>query len=125
MAGGMTHGTKSMPRHLRCPLAGMLCTKCATMKPIKALNTTAVMAKMHDCLTTSQNVCRLNSKVKLLSPTKRSIDLLSVARCSEYRAGYKANNAVGKINGNAMKQATVDLHCIALRKPAREREPAI
>ena len=24
MAGGMTHGTRSMPRHLRCPLAGTL-----------------------------------------------------------------------------------------------------
>src|ERR1043165_6462191 len=76
IAGGMTHGTSSMPRHLRWPLDGMLCTKCATMKPISAL-------KMQDCFTTSQKVSRLNRKTKLPSPTKRSIDLLSVARCSE------------------------------------------
>ena len=30
-------GMSSMPRHLRCPLAGTLCTKCATKKPISAL----------------------------------------------------------------------------------------
>src|SRR5882672_8487832 len=34
MADGITHGTRSMPRHLRCPLAGTLCTKWATKKPI-------------------------------------------------------------------------------------------
>ena len=50
IAGGITHGTSSMPRHLRWPLAGMLWTKCATMKPISALKITAVMAKMQDCL---------------------------------------------------------------------------
>ena len=83
MAGGITHGTSSMPRHLRCPLAGMLCTKCATMKPISALKMTAVMAKMQDCCTTIQKVSRLNRKVKLPRPTKRSIDLFSVARWSE------------------------------------------
>ena len=35
MAGGITHGTSSMPRHLRWPRLGMLCTKCATMNPIE------------------------------------------------------------------------------------------
>src|SRR5919197_858616 len=80
MAGGITHGTSSMPRHLRWPLLGMLCTKCATMKPISALKTTAVMAKMQDCCTTIQNVSRLNRKVKLERPTNRSIDLFSIAR---------------------------------------------
>ena len=83
MAGGITHGTSSMPRHLRWPLAGMLCTKCATMKPISALKMTAVMAKMQDCCTTIQNVSRLNRNVKLSKPTKRSIDLFSVARWIE------------------------------------------
>src|SRR5262245_53125059 len=83
MAGGITHGTSSMPRHLRWPFDGMLWTKCATTKPMMALKITAVMAKMHDCCTTIQNVSRLNRKVKLPRPTKRSIDLLSVARCSE------------------------------------------
>ena len=83
MAGGMTHGTSSMPRHLRWPLAGMLCTKCATMKPMMALKITAVMAKMQDCCTTIQNVSRLNRNRKLSKPTKRSIDLLSVARWIE------------------------------------------
>ena len=83
MAGGITHGTSSMPRHLRWPLAGMLCTKWATMKPMSALKMTAVMAKMQDCCTTIQNVSRLNRNMKLLKPTKRCIDLLSVARCSE------------------------------------------
>jgi hypothetical protein len=54
IAGGMTHGTSSIPRHFRCPLAGMLCTKCATMKPMIALKITAVMAKTQDCCTTIQ-----------------------------------------------------------------------
>ena len=83
IAGGITHGTSSMPRHLRWPLAGMLWTKCATMKPISALKITAVMAKMQDCFTTIQNVSRLNRKKKLPKPTKRSIDLFSVARWIE------------------------------------------
>src|SRR5262245_45840042 len=83
MAGGITQGTSSMPRHLRCPLLGTLCTKWATKKPMMALKTTAVMAKMQDCCTTIQNVSRLNRKVKLARPTKRCIDLLRVARCSE------------------------------------------
>src|SRR5438046_5762426 len=46
IAGGITQGTSSMPRHLRCPFAGTLCTKCATQKPISALNTTALTAKI-------------------------------------------------------------------------------
>src|SRR5215217_2412833 len=70
IAGGITQGISSIPRHLRCPLAGMLCTKCATMKPISALKMTAVIAKMQDCCTTIQNVSRLNRNVKLESPTK-------------------------------------------------------
>ena len=53
------------------------------MKPMRALKITAVMAKMQDCFTTIQKVSRLNRKVKLLKPTKRCMDLLSVARCSE------------------------------------------
>ncbi len=70
----------SMPRHLRWPLLGMLCTKWATMNPMMALNTTAVMAKMQDCFTTIQKVSRLNRNRKLSMPTKRCIDLFNVAR---------------------------------------------
>ena len=44
IAGGMTHGTSNMPRHLRCPLAGTLWTRWAVIKPISALKMTAVMA---------------------------------------------------------------------------------
>ena len=80
MAGGMTQGISSMPRHLRWPLVGTLWTMCATNKPISALKITALTAKMMDCLTTIQNVSRLNRNVKFARPTKRSIDLLSVAR---------------------------------------------
>src|SRR6266850_2417279 len=78
IAGGITHGTSSMPRHLRCPLAGRLCTKCATTKPISALKITALTANTTVCLITIQNSSRLNRNAKLPSPTKRSIDLLSV-----------------------------------------------
>ena len=48
MAGGMTHGTRSMPRHLRWPFEGMLWTKWATTKPMIALKITAVMANRQD-----------------------------------------------------------------------------
>src|SRR5262245_48462886 len=77
MAGGITHGTSSMPRHLRCPFVGTLCTKCATQKPISALNTTALTANTTDCFTTIQNVSRLNRNSKLPNPTKPSSRLLS------------------------------------------------
>src|SRR6266852_106988 len=83
IAGGITQGTNSMPRHLRWPRLGMMCTKCATMKPMSALKMTAVMSKMQDCRTTIQNVSRLNKNRKLPKPTKRSIDLFSVARWME------------------------------------------
>src|SRR5439155_21493771 len=83
MAGGIPHGTSSMPRHLRCPLLGTLCTRWATMKPINASKITAVMAKMQDCRTTIQNVSRLNRNRKFENPTKRSIDLFSIARWME------------------------------------------
>ena len=53
------------------------------MKPMMALKKTAVMAKMQDCCTTIQKVWRLNRKKKLSKPTKRCIDLLSVARWIE------------------------------------------
>src|ERR1043165_6536356 len=80
IAGGITQGMSSMPRHFLCPLAGTLCTKCATQKPISALHTTAVTAKMHDCFTTIQKVSRVKRNVKLLKPTKRSRLLLSMER---------------------------------------------
>ena len=47
------------------------------------LKITAEIAKMHDCLTTSQKVSRLNRNSKLPSPTKRCIDLLRVDRWTE------------------------------------------
>ena len=50
------------------------------MKPISALKTTALTAKMMDCFTTIQNVSRVNRNEKLASPTKCCIDLLSIAR---------------------------------------------
>src|ERR1700710_800740 len=65
MAGGVTHGSSRMPRHVRGPRLGRLCTKCATMKPMSSLKMTAVMAKMQDCCTTIQNVSRLNRNRKL------------------------------------------------------------
>src|SRR5205823_12057999 len=83
IAGGMTHGMSSMPRHLRWPFAGTLCTKCATQKPISALKSTALMAKMHDCFTTIQKVSRLKRNLKLARPTKCSSDLFSIARWME------------------------------------------
>ena len=80
IAGGMTHGISSMPRHLRWPFCGMLWTKWATIKPITALKMTAVTANSTDCSTTIQNVLRLNRNVKFPKPTKCCIDLFSVAR---------------------------------------------
>src|SRR5258708_34812923 len=41
IAGGMTHGISSMPRHLRWPWAGRVWTKWAAMNPINALKITA------------------------------------------------------------------------------------
>src|ERR1700722_4641150 len=36
MAGGITHDTRSMPRHLRWPFVGMLCRRWASTKPMIA-----------------------------------------------------------------------------------------
>src|SRR3954447_8828901 len=83
IAGGITQGMSSMPRHLRWLLPGTLFTKCASTNPRSALKTTAVTAKMHDCFTTIQKRSRLNRNSKLPSPTKCSIDLFSVARWIE------------------------------------------
>src|ERR1051325_7500361 len=83
IAGGITHGISSMPRHLRWPFSGMLWTKWATMKPIRALKMTAVTANMTDCSTTIQKVLRRNRNSKFPKPTNLVIDLFSVARCME------------------------------------------
>src|SRR5262245_53661796 len=40
-ASGITHGTSSMPRHLRWPLVGKLLMRCAVISPITALKNTA------------------------------------------------------------------------------------
>src|SRR5581483_11290099 len=79
-ASGITQGTSSMPRHLRCPLAGRLLTRCAVIKPISALKNTAETAKIADCCTTIQNTSRLSRKAKLPSPMKRVCALLSIDR---------------------------------------------
>src|ERR1051325_9924891 len=76
-ASGITHGTSSMPRHLRWPLTGRLLTRCAVMSPISALKSTAEIAKIADCCTTIQNTSRDSRNVKLLRPMKRVCDLLS------------------------------------------------
>src|SRR5919199_871810 len=86
-ASGMTHGTSSMPRHLRWPLLGRLLTRCAVISPISALKNTAVMAKIADCWTTIQNTSRLSRNVKFAKPTNRVWALLSVERNIEYSAG--------------------------------------
>src|SRR2546421_7093206 len=83
IAGGMTHGISSMPRHLRWPFIGMLWTKWATMNPISALKMTAVTANRTDCSTTIQKVLRRNRNSKFPKPTNLVIDLFSVARCIE------------------------------------------
>ena len=51
-----------------------------TTKPISALKTTAVMAKMQLCHTTIQKVSRSNRYSKFSKPTNSSIDLFSVDR---------------------------------------------
>src|SRR6185436_6829428 len=108
IAGGITQGTSNMPRHLRWPLVGMLCTKCATQKPISALNRTALMANTTDCLTTIQNVSRLNRNSKLSRPTKCSIDLFSVARWIANTAGYSTSAAITTSRGNANRKPMVE-----------------
>src|SRR5215813_1556705 len=65
-ASGITHGTSSMPRHLRCPLAGRLLIRCAVISPISALKNTAESANTADCHTTIQNTSRVSRKLKLL-----------------------------------------------------------
>src|SRR5215471_1829501 len=79
-ASGITHGTSSMPRHLRWPLVGRLLTRCAVISPINALKNTAVSAKIADCHTTIQKVSRVSRKVKLPSPRNRVCALLSIER---------------------------------------------
>src|SRR3979490_3638870 len=60
MAGGITQGTSSMPRHLRWPRLGMLCTKCATTKPMSTFKMNAVTVTIQHCSTTTQNVSSCN-----------------------------------------------------------------
>ena len=67
---GITQGTRSMPRHFRWPLLGRLWTRCAVMRPIRALKNTALMAKITDCWTTIQKISRFRRKLKLPKPTK-------------------------------------------------------
>ena len=76
---------------------------------------------MQDCLTTIQNVSRLNRNRKLPKPTKCSIERLSVARLTEYRAGYTTSNAISRMSGDVIKNAVIDLRRIALRRPKRRR----
>src|SRR5215813_574371 len=79
-ARGMTHGTSSMPRHLRWPLAGRLLIRCAVTSPISALKNTAESANTADCCTTIQNTSRESRKLKLPRPTNRVCPLFRVER---------------------------------------------
>src|SRR6516162_4218035 len=79
-ASGMTQGTSSMPRHLRCPLLGKLLTRWAVMRPISALKNTALRAKIADCSITIQKVSRLSRYEKLPRPTNLVCALFSIAR---------------------------------------------
>src|SRR5215469_9896235 len=79
-ASGMTHGTSSMPRHLRWPLTGRLLMRWAVTSPINALKNTAESAKIAVCHTTIQNTSRDKRKRKLPSPMKRVCALLSSER---------------------------------------------
>src|SRR5258706_3039653 len=97
-----------MPRHLRCPLTGTLWTKCATQKPISALNTTALTAKTTDCRNTNQKVSRENRDAKLSRPTKCSIPVFRIERWIEYRAGYSTSSAMMRISGSGIANAMVD-----------------
>src|SRR5262249_49058418 len=82
-ASGMTHGTSSMPRHLRWPLLGRLLMRCAVINPISALKRTAEIAKIADCHTTIQKTSRDNKKLKFPSPIKRVCALFNVERKTE------------------------------------------
>src|SRR5947209_1805041 len=79
MAGGITHGTSSSPRQMRCLVVGMLCMRWATTKPISALKNTALSANRQDWNSTSWNVWRFSRNEKLASPTKVVIFLFSIA----------------------------------------------
>src|SRR5262245_36260953 len=79
-ASGITHGTSSMPRHLRWPLAGRLLMRWAVISPISALKATAKPVKITACSTTIQKTSRDSRKVKLPSPMKRVCALLSIDR---------------------------------------------
>src|SRR5664279_1539631 len=79
-ASGITHGTSSMPRHLRWPLTGRLLMRWAVIRPISALKNTADKAKIADCCTTIQNASRDRRYVKFERPMKRVCALLSIDR---------------------------------------------
>src|SRR5476649_2595234 len=79
-ASGITHGTSSMPRHLRWPLVGRLLMRCAVMSPISALKNTAESAKIADCCTTIQKTSRESRKLKFDKPIKRVCALFSIER---------------------------------------------
>src|SRR5260370_20779228 len=67
-ASGITHGTSSMPRHLRWPLVGRLLTRCAVTSPISALKNTAGSAKIAALSPTIQNGARPRRNAKLPTP---------------------------------------------------------
>jgi hypothetical protein len=80
MAGGITQGTSSIPRHFRWPLAGSACSTCARMKPISAFATTAPTAKSTLCQITAWKVSRVSRKLKFSRPMKRVMRLFSIDR---------------------------------------------
>src|SRR6185295_2269324 len=111
-----------MPRHLRCPLTGTLCTRCATTKPISALNTTALTANTTDWRTTIQNVSRVKRKAKLPRPTKRSIPLFSIDMWMEYNAGYSTSRTTIRMSGSAITNAMVDFRPKTFRSVMRRSD---
>src|SRR5262249_35882590 len=54
-----------MPRHLRWPRLGMLCTKCATMKPMSPLKMTAGVGEMQGWRTTNQERLALEQEQEI------------------------------------------------------------
>ena len=78
MAGGMTHGRSSMPRHVRWRLAGRLLRNWAAAKPMIVFRTTATKANRLVWKTITQNRSRPIRYSKLRSPMNSVMRRLSI-----------------------------------------------
>ena len=83
MAGGITHGTSSMPRHLRCPLLGMLCTKVGDDEADDGFEDDRGDGEDAGLLHHHPEGFALEQEEEVSQPDQCSIDLFKVARCSE------------------------------------------